>query len=588
MSEIIRMALNIIDYEFLRMNIIDIIIFIYVIYYFVTKSLYLGIIMNESIIIGIDLFKTCFLFDYKKRLCSTIMSIIKPSTVNIDTIITYDKYNKLVEQDMRNIIKKVNNKYIKYRPDNIRTFNKYIFYLLLLIISYLYKILFWTNNDLLINIFLLMLTLRPFKTIIYNFSYFGILVNKVQEAIKKIICYILSKLSVVAITDLNMICIGINPNVKYYELLNFFENIYDYKDNIMMIIKSILNHFIITSFKKSSSPLIKYIFTFIHKYQIEELSYVTNILNSSTDANLMTKKDIGEIITNKKWDKLLLQKSINSILHILKNENNDKKYITNNTNEFMFSLLRYFTLWTFVYVNPLIAVLIDLIIIYKIHFKLTVYHVISYIIGLYILLFSSLEVGTLICIYGNILLKVLYNFIKDINIYRLYNELTVNIITSLMIGIGSNILITNNMLMYKYYLVQMSYYFYKNYKITPKYIIMLILYVLSLLQNFNIIHMMIINTLFYIVSVFNIEPKYKLSYTLNEKYIKMPNVKKEAIETKWLVLNYEGSPPLTKEIVIDDNYMTDQNINIDNDIIIINNDDKEIDNYVILDNYIQS
>ena len=587
---------NIMNYELLSLNnIIDIIIFAYVVYYFLFQSLYVGIIMNESIIIGIDLLKTCFLYDYKKKIYPTLMSILRPSAVNIDTNITYDKFNKLIETDMKNIIKIVKHNSVVFNPNNISIYNKYIFYIILMSISFLYKILFWTKNDSLINILLLMLTLRPFKTVIYNSVYYNRIVNKIMNNLNAICCYILSKISVLAINDLNMMCIGIHPNVRYYELLNFYENISSYKDDIIIVIKSILNHFIISSFKNSSSPFIKYIFTFIHKYQIEELSYITNILNNSKDVNIMTKEEIGEIIVNKKWTKLLSQKSINSILHILKIENNNTKYVNTNLNKMMFSVLRYFTLWTFVYVNPLIAIICDLIIIYKTHYKLTIYHIIAYLIGLYILIFSSLDVGTFICIYGSIFLKIIFNFIKDINVYRLYNYITKYIIASYIICIVSKLLFCNNLPIYKFVMSQMTVYFLLKER-SVSHIIMSLIYLLSTIQLFNIYHLTIISVLFYIGTIFVCEPEYKLYFNLNEKYIKRPIL---AINpaTQWTLFDYvEDRSELIETIITDDTFFLDKTIKEDYDWNqAINNmniqtekkyDDKLIlDEYVILDNY---
>jgi hypothetical protein len=114
--------------------IIDVFVCIYSIIYFMNKSLYEAIIMNESIIVGIDLIRTCI--------------VSENGSNNI-----YINYNKRIEFDMENTINTVNRitnmagfpflfhgascKSFNYKSSNNSTYNKYIFYIIFSLFSIL-------------------------------------------------------------------------------------------------------------------------------------------------------------------------------------------------------------------------------------------------------------------------------------------------------------------------------------------------------------------------------------------------------------------------------------------------------------------
>ena len=502
--------------NFINKNyIMDVLIYIYTIYIYlmyndhndglihfyngdkIYKSLYVAIIMNESIVVGINLIRACY---------NTIMSKI------------YITYNYLMETDMKAIIKKININSIRYDVNNMNTFNKYILYMMVLLISLIYKILFWTSNDFIINIILLSLTLRPFKTLILNSEYFLRIRRSIDKKINTTMSYILSKIASKAINNLNIICMDVCPNINYYELTPFFDNFHDYKYYIILIIKSIFSHIIVSSFKNSNYSVIKYIFTFIHKYQIEELSYLRNILNNSNDANILTKKDISKIIASREWKKLFSQKSINSILHILKNANSNSHYIDTITNDIMFNILRYFTFWTFLYISQLFSIICDLLIFYKhtiepnkktICYRDLLYNLIAYILGIFVIYNYSFNIGSLICVYGHNFINVLINIAKDIELYKIYNKLTLYIITSSLVSILEHNYL-HQLILYYYY----DRYFDGNF-------IMLVIYILSSISNFNLYHVLSLCLFFYVLSITLYQNNKQLLFQLNENYIKL-------------------------------------------------------------------
>ena len=482
-------------------NTIDVMIYVYIIIYFLNQSLYVAIVMNESIIVGIDLIKTCI------ELSGTTDKI-------------YIKLNENKEDEIRTTIEHVNHNLITYNMYNMSMYSKYIFYVLLISVSYIYKILLWTSNDHIINVLLLLLTTKPLKTLIFNCEYFIKLIEKIDAKLNNIYCYVLSKISAIAINNLNKICIGIDSNIRYYELLNFFENFSEYKDSIMIALKSIMNHMVVASFKNSKNSMVRYIFTFIHKYQIEELTYISNILNNSNDLNLLTKPEIGAIIQSRNWNKLLAQKSINSILRILAKVNDDTKYVQININKIMFSVLRYFTFWTFIYVNQIVAILSDILIIYRGKIEVSKINIAAYILGILIVNIYSYSVGTFICVYGHLFINIIINFLKDVEISKFYNKTTKYICAATSICVLRHAFLSQ---------VLMAFYYNRNYNnnnINNIYgnILMLTIYLLSMFSNFYFVHIILTCLVYYIVSLFLCESHTILFFKLDEIYIKKPDI----------------------------------------------------------------
>jgi len=487
--------------------------------------------MNDSIIIGISLIKICLFFTDVSRTSDNINNI-------------YINYNKAQESEMENIIERINHKSITYNKNNINLYTKNVYYIMLLMISYIYKLLFWTNNDVIINILLLSLTTKSLKTLIFNHNYYIYVIQKIDEKVKNIYCYVLSKITTSAINNLNIICIGIHPDIKYYELLNFFENFKNYKDNMIVAIKSIINHLVVSSFKNSNNSVVRYLFTFIHKYQIEELSYVGNILNNTNDANLLTKKEIGTIIQNRNWNKLSSQKSINSVLKILTTANNDNDYIQININKLMFNILRYFTIWTFIYVNLYFAILSDCVVIHRAKINISKYNILAYIIGIIIIYFYSYGVGTFICVFGHLFIEIFLNFIKDVNTNKIYNKMCKYIFMSYSICC-----------LRQYFLPQLLMISYYN---NDKYgnLIMAFIYLLSTLSTFNIFHITCICLICYVSSIILCETENKLLFELDEVYIKKPNstIKMNIIQDTNTVLEINNKQ--SSEYIFLENYIT--------------------------------
>ena len=67
---------------------------------------------------------------------------------------------------------------------------------------------------------------------------------------------------------------------------------------ILTFTKQFISVYIINTFKNNDNPMIKYIFTFIHKYTNEELK---NIINSKIDDPI----NISSIINKRQWKELL-------------------------------------------------------------------------------------------------------------------------------------------------------------------------------------------------------------------------------------------------------------------------------------------
>jgi len=511
------------DLFIMKPNTIDILIYMYILVYYINDSLYLQIIMNDGIIMSIDLLQT-YLQSYT------------------NTFELYNNYNKLIENNMVNIIDYIKHPNINYNSKNSKVVNKYIYYVLLIIIKYICQIFFWTNNHYYINSLLLFFTIRPIKSLIYNWSYFNKLSKKVIDLLYNLFIYLLSKFSAYIINKSDVLCIEISPKIKYYELFIFFDKIHHFKENIITIIKLISNYVIIRWLRNSKSSFIKYIFTFIHKYQIEELSYITNLFNKSNkfkqfdELNLQSNKtDISNIISSRQWNKLLTQKSINNILSIIET---DIPIQTKNNKQIEITILQYMTCWTCVYINPVLAIIVDLFFVYN-DKKITLFKIIGYIMGYYICLLNYLDVGTFVFIYSSNIIKILFNFVKDINIYKLYNYTTKYILLSYIISIILIVLINYNIIIPTYGIYQLYLIKYIDCIIFKNNILFYLLFFLLYLTNLNIFHLSSVCILLYVISLFICETEYKLYCTVNENYIDIPKIDVEPISYKWVLFNNE-------------------------------------------------
>ena len=212
--------------------IIDILIYIYILFYYNNDLLYLNIIINDGIIMGIDLLQT-YLQSYK------------------NTFDLYNNYKKIIENNMIEITKIIKHPKIIYNSQNNKIINKKIYYILLIIIKYICQIFFWTNNHYYINSLLIFFTIRPIKSLIYNFSYFNNLTKKITNILYNIFIYLISKFSAYVINNADILCIKISPKIKYYELSIFFFKIYYYKENIINIIKLVSNYIVIRWLRNS-------------------------------------------------------------------------------------------------------------------------------------------------------------------------------------------------------------------------------------------------------------------------------------------------------------------------------------------------
>jgi hypothetical protein len=155
---------------------------------------------------------------------------------------------------------------ITFDSININTFNKNILYLFLIIISEIFKIIFWTNQIYILDSVLVLLTLPFLSIYILNIPIFIKICNKIKYYCYYTYYYIISKITAFTINKLYNLCFQKNININYIEFLDFFENMNDSSKYILTFTKQFISVYIIHTFKNNDNPMIKYIFTFIHKY----------------------------------------------------------------------------------------------------------------------------------------------------------------------------------------------------------------------------------------------------------------------------------------------------------------------------------
>lgn len=481
--------------------IIEIIIYILNIYILGFDSLYILIISIESCITGLNLLYICYNMN------------------DINNI--YDEYNTLVLNQYIHKFIQCNDIIchnfhcnIIYDSYNINVINKNIFYVLLIILLEIFKILIWNNKILLLENFLVILTLPSLSIYILNIPMFIKICTTIKNYMLYIYYYIVSRITAFTINKLCKLCFDENNiEINYIELIDFFENINNSTIYIITFIKQFISVYVIYVFKNNNNNFIKYIFTIIHKYTNEELTYILN--NKIEDPKI-----IYNIIQKRQWKKLLTTKSINSMFYIYNNLPNSKNnYFQNKINEYVFNFIRFSTLWTITSMNKIIGCIFELMMIYKLKILKINFNIVFHVIGMILIYINLFNVGAFMCVFGHLFSNIVYNIIKK------YNNMTIYVLLSLLI-ITSNIYFFIVILFVLYYIN-----IYGG-------LLMSVIYLFSFISNFNIVHIILLCIITHIITfIFYDNYKPIIIKEINENYIKP--IECNSIENDYFIINTE-------------------------------------------------
>lgn len=369
--------------------LIELLTYLFCVYTFDT-SLYTLIIMQEGIYYGIELLLVT---------CSSSISTVKIEPNNI-----MGQYNERIYKNIRKLTDIFS---LEYNQNYLDIVNKYIWIGLLLATKLAIQSILWINIPYWLYCIYGLLAGVSIRSIIARTQWFNYISNYIRLGMKYLANYILSKITARLINNTSICILGTNPEIEHSEIFKFYENIEYCKELILSISKAIASYIIIYICKNNPNRVIKYIFTFVHKYRIEEFS----IFADSSGSNL-TKDEIHQLIVNKDWDKLISQKTINSIGYILSNAPKSN-YFDKKLAEFGFDLLRFFTCWTFCTINQYFGLIMDLLITHKV--------TIGHVLGIFT---NSHELTGLVVVYSQPIINILIGLINEKNLNKSHNALS--------------------------------------------------------------------------------------------------------------------------------------------------------------------
>ena len=310
----------------------------------------------------------------------------------------------------------------------IKPFNRYIYYLTLEFIYTYICYLLWCESFKYLYYFLVLITCPYILNKIYE-KYLLEMVKYIDYEKNKFLRMILCKQFAIIINTFSNIYINKNPNISFTELLYIID---DY-DNMVNNFTTFLKNFFIISVihytrKKSNivySKLITYFYTYKTGNVFESIDYST------------AKKKFSDVIINKKWDKLLDDDILHSIIYIYSLQENSNFDIGVYIVKFNYMVIKMFTIWTIgsffnntiiipflslfftIYKKPFNTIF-NLTHLYKYLFKIS-----ALILGLFV---KDYFLISLICEFGYILIvnKIVGTIVQYMNekFIKIYNVLT--------------------------------------------------------------------------------------------------------------------------------------------------------------------
>lgn len=352
---------------------------------------------------------------------STISSVqfIKTLYEGKDDILNRNNMNKIYETDLliRKIKEFISTKYEKHadkfkfnNEGYVNTIKKYVYYIIMQCLSWLFGIIFWGYMINIFNGILLVLSLPMCYITIISSIYFLKVFKIVTTCFKSVSVFILSKITAKIINNLAETCMDTHPKIDYNEMINFYEDFGNAVDTTLVFLKTVIVQTLIHYTKKTDNIFYYSLIEIFHRYQIESL--LAQSSNESLDAK---SKTIYEIVRTRKWNDFLKPKTVNIIFELYESKNNDMyaRRMGVFFRNIKINITRLMTLWSISLLSPVLALCID---IYFTFFE-TRYnikqHIFTYIIGACVLCGYNYFVGSFLIITSEIIMKPLIDYIEE-------------------------------------------------------------------------------------------------------------------------------------------------------------------------------
>lgn len=236
---------------------------------------------------------------------------------------------------------------------NFSLLDRYIYYILIYGLCNILHIFFWMeisdlSSRLLYYIGLVTITPHIINKIL-DFKLFRIIREKKELLVKIIV----SKFFTTIIKIYSKIYLDRNIDIKYSELLVLLT---DYKDTVQYfcdVLKNLLIMLGLSYIKIYSTPLYYNIIKYIYNYKTGDLIASYNVTSA--------KSYLLDIIDNRKWNELIKPNTCKAIMYIYQINSEKTNNIQKIVNDFNFSLIKMFTVWTlasivdFIYLVPIIS-----------------------------------------------------------------------------------------------------------------------------------------------------------------------------------------------------------------------------------------
>jgi hypothetical protein len=383
--------------------------------------------------------------------------------------------------------------------------DKYIYYMLLHISYKIFCTFLWIEDSYILY-YIGLLSIIP---IIINKILASKLFQIIREKKELIIKITVAKLFVTLTKFSAKNYLDRDINIKYTEILILLK---DYKDTInyfLDVLKNIGLILLLTYIKNYSQKMYYGIIKYVYNYKTGDLLQSYNTISA--------KQHIISIIDNKKWYELTKANTYKAILHLYQVNNDKSEIFKKIVNEFNFSLIKMFTLWTFasllncIYFVPfgsLIFILHKKYIRSKANYNIInelviifLGFIISYFYNSYVLISGLCQFGSKI-IFNKltyILIKVIYKFIKKtiINIVNNNKNMVVSYLITIFYTLILNrlnlrdgyIIICLNMIANIFMSIEVK-----------KQILFGVVLTSTYLSNFNLFHVLFNSLIVYIIN----------------------------------------------------------------------------------------
>ena len=201
---------------------------------------------------------------------------------------------------------------------------RYLYFVILWLVSLLLSILFYTNIDISI------LSVPIFVYLFYKKLYFHKVVDWINRILQDKIEYIVSFTLYKIIQFLCKTILSEETNIKQLEIMNFYK-----KFGIQKLME----------FAQSFG------LACVYEYISSNYSYLSYVFHYNNFRDNYDKKQyILGLLNSKDWDKLFHSSTVNLFFDIYKNSNNRQiaKYIQYQINRFQYKLLIFFSIWSIV------------------------------------------------------------------------------------------------------------------------------------------------------------------------------------------------------------------------------------------------